>query len=183
MHRNTLKISPALLCFGLLCFLLPFINVFLAGPKAFMNGIQLDTRQELFTMNGIQVATGMTFQEPGMFGLKYTIDPEPLIILALLAGIGGAIYGFVRGKFSRIASGVFGLAAFILIMALKFKLDSNASKQPMVQLNSAIGFWAAALFFLVGGILSFLLLTIKKGPTVIIEKGPTPRGVLIKAMS
>ena len=165
MHINTLKISPALLCLGLLCFLLPFFSVFLAGPKAFMSGIQVDTRQKLFTMNGIQVATGMTFQEPGMFGLKYTIDPEPFAIFAILAGIGGAIYGFVGGRFSRIASGVFGLAAFVLMMALKFKLDSNASKQPVVQLHSEIGFWAACLFFLVGGILSFLLLKFEKEPT------------------
>jgi hypothetical protein len=166
MQRNILKISPALLCFGLLCFLLPFFSVFLAWPNTFINGIQV--RQKLFTISGLQVATGMTFQEPGMFGLKYTIEPEPFAILALLAGIGGAIYGFVRGRFSRIASGVFGLGAFILMMALKFKFDSNASKQPTVQFNSGIGFWAASLFFLVGGILTFLLLKF--------EKGPTPRG-------
>lgn len=49
-------VSPAAFGFVVLCFLLPFVTLSCPGGS--------------FTFSGVQLATGTTIEEPGLFGLS-----------------------------------------------------------------------------------------------------------------
>ncbi len=139
MDNRSMKITPALLCFAVFCFFLPFISVSCGGQK-------------LMSFTGIQLATGPTYQQPTMFGPAQTkkIDPEPLVYLALGAGIIGALLGFIDGKPGQMFAGVCGTAGLVMLIMLKFKLDSDLAKQPVLQINYETGYWGAGFLYLAG---------------------------------
>jgi hypothetical protein len=153
MENRSMKITPALLCFGVFCFFLPFISVSCGGQK-------------LMSFTGIQLATGPTYQEPTMFGPAQTkkIDPEPLAYLALGAGIIGALLGFINGKPGQMLAGVCGTIGLVMLIMLKFKLESDLAKQPVLQINYETGYWGAGFVYLAGVLSSIFFSSQVKRP-------------------
>jgi hypothetical protein len=138
MNRIFRKISPAALILTLICFFLPFVTFSCDGTR--------------MTFSGIQLVTGVTIQQPQMFGApkNQRVDPEPLAILAFLAAAGGLGLSFLKGKKGPGASAVLSALAVIFLLALKSGIDSDALRQGqgMVEVHYETGFYLSLVLLL-----------------------------------
>jgi fucose 4-O-acetylase-like acetyltransferase len=132
MKESLKKFSPAVFCIVLICFMLPWVNMSCQGQKG-------------VTISGLQLVTGTTIQEQNQ-----KVKSEPLAVAVLVLTILGFALSFLKDKRSSIIPGIIGAAAFILLLLLKSKIDTDASNQSM-QVQYAIGFWLV-LVLLIGAI-------------------------------
>lgn len=163
MRNITRKLSLPALILAVICFVFPFVSFSCAGQK-------------VATFSGLQLATGTTVERPEPFGspLKQKIDPEPLALLALpviLVGIGASI---VNGKKGAIGSTALSGLGFILLIALKAKIDNDVLKQTAgaIQVNYQAGFYLATLFLIVAAGTSVFAIFQNKNPPLTVAGGP-----------
>jgi lipopolysaccharide export LptBFGC system permease protein LptF len=130
MQESLKKFSPAVFGIILICFLLPWVNLTCQGQNA-------------ATFSGLELVTGTTVQQQNQ-----TVKSEPLAVAVLVLTILGLALSFLKDKKSSIIPGIIGVAAFILLLLLKSKID--ASNQS-IQVQYAIGFWLV-LVLLIGAI-------------------------------
>jgi predicted histidine transporter YuiF (NhaC family) len=133
MQESLKNFSPAIFGLVLICFMFPWVNMSCQGQK---NEV---------TISGFQLATGTTIQEQNQ-----KVKSEPLAVAVLVLTILGLALSFLKDKKSSIIPGIIGVAAFILLLLLKSKIDTDASNQSM-QVQYAIGFWMV-LVLLIGAI-------------------------------
>jgi membrane-bound ClpP family serine protease len=132
MQESLKKFSPAVFGIILICFLLPWINLSCEGHNA-------------ATFSGLQLVTGTTVQQQNQI-----VKSEPLAVAVLVLTVLGLALSFLKDKKSSIIPGIIGVAAFILLLLLKSKIDTDASNQS-IQVQYAIGFWMV-LVLLIGAI-------------------------------
>jgi membrane-bound ClpP family serine protease len=130
MQESLKKFSPAVFGIILICFFLPWVNVTCQGQNA-------------ATFSGIQLVTGTTVQQQNQ-----TIKSEPLAVAVLVLTILGLALSFLKDNKSSIIPGIIGVAAFILLLLLKSKIDASNQN---IQVQYAIGFWLV-LILLIGAI-------------------------------
>ncbi len=158
------KISSGVIALALVCFFMPWIDVSCAGAK-------------VATLTGMQLATGTTVQQSGMFGSgaeKRRVDSEPLAAAALLVAIGGLVLSFLQPKIATIgAIGCSGIGTASMLL-LKFKIDGDVARQTeaAMRVDYLGAFWLVLLCFVVADIL--LSLTLAPGR-------PAPAGVVAGA--
>ena len=132
------KLSAAAFALALICFVLPFVTFSCQGQK-------------VFTLSGIQMVTGTTFQQPQMLGppKQEKIEAEPLATLAFMAALAGLVVSFLRGKFGAIPAAASGGLGVVFLMALQSKLDGDTLQrgQGVLQINSEYGFYMAVVLF------------------------------------
>ncbi len=139
MQSETKKFSPAVFGFALLCFFLPFVSVSCQ-------------RQKVISFTGIQLVMGTTIEQPQMFGPRQVerVDPEPLAILAFLAGLAGLGVSFLKDKKTALAPALIGGVGAVCLFSLKLKFDSDIQRQAagILQVDYDIGFWLVLLMYL-----------------------------------
>lgn len=136
MESGLRKISPAIFGVALICFFLPFVNVSCGGQK-------------VASFTGIQLVTGTTIKQPGMFEQKQTqkLKREPLAICAFLSVIVGLGLSLLKTKKSPIVTAIIGGIGAVMLLLLKSKMDNDVLNQTggMVQLEYTFGFWLTFL--------------------------------------
>jgi len=107
--------------------------------------------QKIVTLNGIDLVTGTTLEEPGMSGQidpdQSRVDPEGWAVLAFVAGIAGLVLSFAR---SAILPAICAAAGFLATLFLKLKIDNDIATEAegIVQVEYKIGYWLVLLGFL-----------------------------------
>jgi len=129
MQESLKKFSPAVFGVILICFMLPWVNLSCQGQNA-------------ATFSGLQLATGTTVQQQNQ-----EVKSEPLAVAVLVLTILGLALSFLKDKRSSIIPGIIGAAAFILLLLLKSKIDTDASNHS-IQVQYAIGFWLVLVLFI-----------------------------------
>ncbi|MBF0558858.1 MAG: zinc ribbon domain-containing protein [Nitrospirae bacterium] len=133
------KLSPMIFGIVLVCFLLPFVNVSCSG-------------QHVATFSGLQLVTGTTVNEPGLFGTSQPrkVKGEMLAVLAFLSGIAGLVFSFSAGRVRNLASSVIGFVGVILLFLMKSKIDKDVLRQTggVVHLDYGLGYYLALLLFI-----------------------------------
>ena len=132
MQESLKNFSPAVFGIILICFMLPWVNLSCEGHNA-------------APFSGIQLVTGTTVEQQNQ-----KVKSEPLAVAVLVLTILGFALSFLKDKKSSIIPGIIGAAAFILLLMLKSKIDTDASNQS-IQDQYAIGFWLV-LVLLIGTI-------------------------------
>lgn len=140
-HRTARSVSPILFAGAILVFLLPFASVSCSG-------------EELMTVSGIQLVTGVTVERSDFFGNQReetVFDPEPLSIVALVAGVLGFGVAFLRMRPRTIGTTVLGTTGVVALLLLYARATSEASSQAIpMAVNMELGYWLALLAF--GGV-------------------------------
>jgi hypothetical protein len=129
MQESLKKFSPAVFGIIIICFMLPWVNLSCQGQNA-------------ATFSGLQLVTGTTVQQQNQ-----EVKSEPLAVAVLVLTILGLALSFLKDKKSPIIPGIIGVAAFILLLLLKSKIDTDASNHS-IQVQYAIGFWLVLILFI-----------------------------------
>ncbi len=139
MEKTIKKISPAILGIALICFFLPWINISCQGEK-------------VATYTGIQLVTGTTIEQKGMFGEKKVekVDAEPLAIATLICVIVGLGLSFLKGRKSAIAPAIVSAGGLVLLLLLKSKITNDILREGggVIQVGYSVGFWLTLLFII-----------------------------------
>lgn len=109
MNQTKRRVSPALFCIILLCFLLPFVSVSCGGT-------------EVFKLNGLDFVQGISEQGQGM-------DPSPLAIIALISAIIGLCIGFTKIKSANMIGAAVGIVGFVCDLVLRITFDNAVAEQ------------------------------------------------------
>lgn len=143
------RLTRSLLGAVLVFFLMPFLTLTCGG-------------QSLITMNGVNLATGRTLESKNPFSgdvQKREIQPEPMVALAALAAVAALGLAFLsKAGSGRTGSMVASGLCVLLLLATKFKVDSDVMKQGegMVQAQWEVGYWLALLAALAATVLYFI---------------------------
>jgi hypothetical protein len=129
MQESLKKFSPAVFGIILICFMLPWVNLSCQGQNA-------------AAFSGLQLVTGTAVQQQNQ-----EIKSEPLAAAVLVLTILGLALSFLKDKKSSIIPCIIGGAAFILLLLLKSKIDTDASNHS-IQVQYAIGFWLVLVLFI-----------------------------------
>ena len=145
MNQKSVGVRIAPFAIGVLCFVLPFIQISCDGKKAMQ-----------FT--GVQLVTGSEMKEP-MGKKTKKIPAEPFAVVALLAlavGIGfSASPKRTLSVFAAIAGGV----AFVSMLILKARADAEITKEASgmpITIDYPVGFWLVCLGAIAGLVLSVM---------------------------
>jgi len=141
MKTKTKKFSPAVFGLIIICFFLPFMQASCGGEK-------------IMSITGVQLVTGMTFEQPIMYGENpetAKIDPEPLAIATLLCAIIGLLFSFIKKSKSAILPALSAGIGTITMLLLKTKIDNEAMREGggMLEVEYLFGFWAILLLLIV----------------------------------
>jgi hypothetical protein len=140
------KISIALFVLAAILFLLPFADLSCSGTK-------------VVSVTGVDLVIGKQVDNSSYGGSssENAIDPQPLAIVALVAAVAGVVSGFIW-KRKAIARVILGVAGAALLIALKFKLDGDISRegQGYLQISYQFGYWAAIIVFVAAAAVNFL---------------------------
>ena len=145
------KVSPAIFAASALCFLLPFVTVSCGGTK-------------VASFTGVQLATGMTVNEPQVPGGEAQpkkIDADPLSAFAGLCVLISLAMSFIATGRLAIWPAIGGATGAVALLVMKSNLQNQLAKQAngLLQVNYAPGFvlallcliaaaaWNAYLFF------------------------------------
>jgi len=155
MGSNRRRVSPAVFFLAMVCFFLPFVTLSCAGERI-----------ESFT--GFQLVAGTELKQPGFFGQVETqkVSPEPLAFLAFLCIVAGLGSSFFSGRKPTGAAAIGGGLGFLLLLALRFKLDGDVARQGqgMIQVSYELGFYLATILFLLAASLSAYFLFFEGKP-------------------
>lgn len=143
------KISPAVFGLALICFVLPFVTVSCNGQK-------------VMSLSGIQLMTGTSIEQPGMFGGKgqaKKVDGEPVAIIAFIAGIAGLGLSFMKNRKSSIIPAGLGLIGLIMLLVIKIRLDgqvniAGGATMGLLSLSYGAGYWLAFILYLLASCLN-----------------------------
>lgn len=141
-------LTRGLLASILVFFLMPFATVSCGGAK-------------LLTMNGVQMATGTTMTSPSPLGgrpQERKIAPEPLAMVAAVIALLALGLAFTKGQVGLLGAKVGATACAVALLALKFKVDSDAvhQGQGLLLLQWEFGFWLALLAAIGAAVVAFL---------------------------
>jgi hypothetical protein len=146
------KVSPLIFAVSILTFLLPFITVSCGGQK-------------VVSLTGVQLATGMTMEQPQMFGppKREKVDPEPTVMIAAIAGIVALVFGLLGARAVK-AGVVAGGISVASLLATKIRLDDQIAKQGqgLLQVSYEMGFSLTLLLLICGTAWSGYLLGTNK---------------------
>jgi hypothetical protein len=173
VNEESQRRSPFMFAVIGLCFFLPFISISCSGQRlATLSGVQLVTGADI-TVDADELTQelGDAFGAPADEDAPPETqenDPSVWAIIALAAAVLGVVVGFVtKGRTRAIASltaAVLGLGGLI---GLRFDLEGDLSEaEGLVTVDYRIGYWIAALLFLV--------LAIAHGSLVRAERNRSP---------
>ena len=139
------KFSPGFYGIIILLFFLPFVNLSCSG-------------QTIMSLSGFQLITGSEYKADSMFGQttegevkeNKEIKSQPLALLALLAAVIALAISFIKKRFIALVNIVISVCGGILLLLLKFSLDSDAelNGQNIIQLEYQFAYWLSIILFI-----------------------------------
>jgi len=167
MKSNAKKLSPVVFLLALFCFFLPFVTFSCQGQK-------------VLSVSGIQLVTGSSVPQPQMFGpaIPQRMEGEPLAVLAFVCGILGLGLSFLRGRNGAIAGIASGGLGFLLLLAMKSKIEGDVLSKAggVIQVSYDIGFaFVLILFFAAVAVNTFALIQSKAPPKTEAKPGGETR--------
>jgi len=145
MNQKSTGIRIAPYIVGIVCFILPFLQVSCDGKK-------------VMQFTGVQLVTGSEMKEP-MSETTKKIPPEPFAIIAILALVAGTVFSLSSGKGSALAAAIAGGAAALALLILKTRMDAEITKEASgmpITVDYLLGFWGACLAAIAGLVLSIM---------------------------
>lgn len=141
MKSRAKKFSPAVFGMIIISFFLPFAEVSCSG-------------QRIMSVTGLQMVTGTTIQQPGMFGEEtesQKIAPQPLAIVTLSCVVIGLILSFIRNRRSAILPAVSAAIGTVTLVLLKSKIDNDVFTEGggAIQVRYVLGFWVMLILLIV----------------------------------
>jgi lysylphosphatidylglycerol synthetase-like protein (DUF2156 family) len=145
MKQGSVGIRIAPFAVGVICFILPFVQISCDGKK-------------MMSMTGVQLVTGSEMKDP-MTEKTKKIPAEPLAVVTLLAMLAGAGLSISAKRGSAISSAVAGGVAAIAMLVLKTRMDAEVTKQASgfpITVEYLVGFWVVCLAAVAGIVLSVM---------------------------
>ncbi len=152
MKQKSVGIRIAPFVVGVLCFLLPFVQVSCGGQK-------------IASFTGVQLATGFEFN-PNMGGSSNikVVPAETRAIVALIALVLGILFSISKERIMAIlatlAAGV-AVGAMILLM-IKWNGEFTKNTTAGVSMGYDIGFWLVGLAAVAGLVFSIMRINDKE---------------------
>lgn len=162
MQLASMKHTPLVFLLAILCFALPFVTVSCQGQNTRFTGIQL--------------ATGTTIHQQGLFGVRQDrqVPPVPLVAFALLCSIAGGVFTLLKFRKAPLVAAIIALVADGVLLLMKAAYADAISQQSfgVATVSYGVGFYLTFLFLLAAAVLSFLQFRrLKETPP-----GPLPSG-------
>ncbi len=145
MNQKSIGVRIAPYVVGIVCFVLPFIQVSCSGEK-------------VMQFTGIQLVTGSETKEP-MTGETKKIPPTPLAIIALVALLAGACFCLPATRASSTLAAIAGGVATVAMLFLKMRTDADITKEAQgmpITVEYLMGFWLVCIAAIGGLILSIM---------------------------
>lgn len=159
MEQKSVGIRIAPFALGILCFILPFMDISCSGEK-------------VMSFTGVQLVTGAEMENP-MSDETEKIPPNTAAIMALVALGLGVVFSLGATRNGAIFAAIAGAVAFAAMLIMKTNLDAELLKgadgMPIFAEYKA-GFWGVCIAALVGAVLSFMRMKGKAVPPA----GATP---------
>ncbi len=152
-------VSTALFCVALVFYALPWHGA-AAGDRTF-GGV-----------SGIQLVTGKTASERGLFGIetRRKVNVEPFALLSFLALLGGAAAGFVKDRKGHVGSAAAGVLAVVFLFLLQWTLGRHGGG--FVESEMRFGFYLALLLALgAAGVSLYAMLVLRGSGEIADELG------------
>lgn len=172
VNEESRRRSPFMFAVIGLCFFLPFISLSCSGQRlATLSGVQLVTGAEITVdsaelTEGLEDAFGTPSDTEEAPSETQETDPSVWAIIALGAAVLGVIVGFVtKGRTRSIASGAAAAAGLVGLFGLRFDLEGDVSEaEGLVAIDYRIGYWIAALLFVLLAIAHGTFLRANRSP-------------------
>ncbi|MDD5676863.1 MAG: hypothetical protein PHW60_02595 [Kiritimatiellae bacterium] len=145
MNRKSTGVRITPFALGIMCFVLPFVQISCDGKKAMQ-----------FT--GVQLVTGSEMKEP-MGGETKKIPPEPFAIVTLLALAVGIGFCASPKRAMSVSAAIAGGIAVISMFVMKTRMDAEITKEASgmpITIEYPIGFWLVCLAAIAGVILAIM---------------------------
>ena len=145
MNQKSAGIRIAPYVIGIVCFILPFLQISCDGKK-------------VMQFTGVQLVTGSEMKEP-MSEKTRKIPAEPFAVIALVALAVGAAFCIHAGRSRAIVAAVAGGAAALSMIIMKTRMDAEITKQASgmpITVDYLFGFWAVCLSAIAGLILAIM---------------------------
>lgn len=147
INSKGIRIAPFVL--GILCFLLPFIEVSCSGQK-------------LASFTGLQLITGSELQSP-MGGEPQKYGLEPFALISMLCFVAGVVFALQVSKYVARNMVIISSASLISMFILKVRIDGAITKNSAsipITVNYLSGYWLACISGISGLLLGLYLLKI-----------------------
>ena len=115
MNQKSIWVRIAPYAAGILCFVLPFLQVSCDGQK-------------VMQFTGVQLITGSEMKNP-ISEESSRIPSEPFAVLALFALLAGILFSILYIRGEAIASAIAGGVATVSLLVLKARMDADITKQ------------------------------------------------------
>lgn len=145
MEQKSVGIRIAPYALGIICFILPFLQVSCSGEK-------------LMSFTGVQLVTGSEMSNP-MTEETEKIPPNGYAVVALIAIVLGLVFSLNPEKGKSIVAGIMGLVAVVAMILLKTKMDAEIMKEASgfpVSVDYKAGFWGLCIASVAGALLAFM---------------------------
>jgi hypothetical protein len=151
MNQSTgIRIAP--FAVGIMCFVLPFLQVSCSGEK-------------VIQFTGVQLVTGSEMKDPMTGKETKQIPSEPLAVVALVALAAGILFCLSPKGASSSAAAIAGGIALVAMLVLKTRMDAQITKEAggmPFTIDYLIGFWGVCLAAIAGLVLSIMRVNEKK---------------------
>jgi hypothetical protein len=144
MNQKSVGVRIAPFLVGILCFLLPFMQVSCGGQK-------------IISFTGVQLVTGFEFTQPVNHKTE-RVATEPLVVVAFIALVLGLLCSLSSQRIRSIAAAMAAGVAFVAMILLKIKWDGKIGENLAdgITINYEMGFWLVGLAAIAGLVLSFM---------------------------
>ncbi|HMO41661.1 MAG TPA: hypothetical protein PKE26_17025 [Kiritimatiellia bacterium] len=145
MEQKSVGIRIVPYAIGIICFILPFLQVSCSGEK-------------LISFTGVQLVTGSEMSNP-MTDESEDIPPNGYAVVALIAIILGLIFSLNPDKGKSIVAGIMGVISVASMILMKTKMDAEIMKEASgfpVTVDYKAGFWGLCIASAVGALLAFM---------------------------
>jgi len=151
MNQKSIGVRIAPFIVGIVCFVLPFLQLSCNGTK-------------VMQFTGVQLVTGSEMKDP-MGGRSKKISSEPFAVVALIALAAGVGFCASPKRSMSILAAISGGIVVVSMLALKMRLDAEITKEASgmpITIDYLIGFWSICLAAIAGLVLSIMRLNDKE---------------------
>jgi hypothetical protein len=145
MNQKSLGVRIAPFAIGILCFVLPFLQISCDGKK-------------VMQFSGVQMVTGSEMKDP-MGGKPKKIPTEPLAVVTLLALTAGVGLCLSQKRGMSVTAAIAGGIAVLAMFGLKTRMDAEVMKEASgmpITVDYLIGFWLVCLAAITGLVLAIM---------------------------
>lgn len=140
-----IRIAPYLI--GIICFILPFLEISCAGEK-------------MMSFSGAQLATGYYDLDSFVGQDTENNQPNPFALIALIAVVLGLLFSLTPKKRASIMAGIMGIISVSAMLLMKNNIDAEMMKEAgglaPVSVDYKVGFWGLCIASAIGALMAFM---------------------------